>query len=40
MALILLVMLRNLRFALLEDFDLETALPWPLLTQVLIKFLN
>ena len=32
MALILLVVLCNLGLALLEDFDLKAALPWPLLT--------
>ena len=32
MALILLVMLCNLRLALLEDFNFKAALSWPLLT--------
>lgn len=37
---ILLVVLRDLRLPLLEDFDLKTTLPRPLLPQILIELLN
>ena len=40
MTLILLVVLCDLRLALLEDFDLKASLSWPLLTKVLVKLLN
>ena len=39
-SLVVLVMLRDLRLPLLEDLDLETSLPGPLLAQVLVKLLN
>ena len=40
MSLILLVVLSDLRFSLLEDFDLKAALARPLLPQVLIELLD
>ena len=40
MPLVLLVVLRDLRLALLEYFDFETSLSGPLLAQVLIELLN
>lgn len=40
MPFVLLVVLRDLRLALLEDLDLEATLAWPLLAQVNVKLLN
>ena len=40
MALILLVVLGDLRLTFLEDFDFETTLARPLLSQVLVKLLD
>ena len=40
MPLVVLVVLGDLRLALLEDLDLETTFSGPLLSQVLVKFLD
>ena len=39
-SLVVLVVLRDLRLALLENFDLKATLPGPLLPQVLVKLLH
>ena len=40
MPFVLLVVLGDLRFTLLEDFNFKATLTWPLLSQILIELLN
>ena len=40
MALVVLVVLGDLRLTLLENFDFKTTLTWPLLSEVLVQFLD
>ena len=39
-SLVVLVVLGDLRFALLEHLNFKSTLPWPLLSKVLIKFFD